>query len=257
MNSRLWMGVVCGILIGGVASAASGPHDERERLKTFIAAGMAYRDGDYDRAVALYERIRNGGWESGPLDYNIGNAYFKQGRLGKAILAYERARRIMPRDTDLRANLRFARSRIPWDFSGRSGPLFRRALAFWLDRISVDGWAWLTLGIFWLAACTHLAASFFERGRFLRRDLPLVLVVAGVLSFWGVAAGASFWERRAVAVSGAECRFEPREAGTVYFHLPEGAVVEVLRSRAGWTKVRRPDGKTGWLSEGKIESIVL
>src|SRR4029077_19623718 len=49
------------------------------------------------------------GHESGPVYFNLGNAYFRAGNPGRAILNYERARRLMPRDPDLHANLGFAR----------------------------------------------------------------------------------------------------------------------------------------------------
>ena len=45
------------------------------------------------------------------VEYNLGNAEFRLGHLGEAILHYERARRMDPTDPDIEANLRFAQSR--------------------------------------------------------------------------------------------------------------------------------------------------
>ena len=71
----------------------------------------AYREGDYDAALEAYHLVLENGYSSGPLLYNIANAYYKRGELGPAILFYERAARKMPHDRDVRYNLSLARSR--------------------------------------------------------------------------------------------------------------------------------------------------
>jgi tetratricopeptide (TPR) repeat protein len=72
-------------------------------------AGRAYEAEQYEEAVALYEAIAKRRIRAGRVYYNLGNAYFKAGQLGKAILSYERARRLLPRDEDIEANLGFVR----------------------------------------------------------------------------------------------------------------------------------------------------
>ncbi len=44
------------------------------------------------------------------LFYNLGNAYYKQGDHGRAILNYRRAQQLAPRDPDIEANLALARA---------------------------------------------------------------------------------------------------------------------------------------------------
>ena len=61
----------------------------------FDEGNRLYREGDYAGAVESYERIRESGFESGALHYNLGNAWFRLGEIGPAILHYERARRVM------------------------------------------------------------------------------------------------------------------------------------------------------------------
>ncbi len=74
-------------------------------------ADTAYKDGKYDQSVNLYSNIISSGFSSGQLYYNLGNSYFKSGRLGPSILMYERAVQLMPHSDDVRHNLEFARSR--------------------------------------------------------------------------------------------------------------------------------------------------
>jgi tetratricopeptide (TPR) repeat protein len=88
---------------GTLAAGGDGPS------ALFIRANGLYGDGKYAEAATAYEQILAQGIESGAVQYNLGNAYLKAGDVGRAVLAYERARRLIPGDPDLAANLGFAR----------------------------------------------------------------------------------------------------------------------------------------------------
>src|SRR5882724_4891553 len=73
------------------------------------AANQLYDSGKFAEAAAAYEKIEP---KTAYVYYNLGNAWFRQGKLGLAILNYERARRLTPRDPDILANLKFAEQRL-------------------------------------------------------------------------------------------------------------------------------------------------
>ena len=62
----------------------------------FSDANQLYSDGNYAEAAKAYEEIITEQPNS-EVYYNLGNAYFKQNELAKAILAYERCLRLDPR----------------------------------------------------------------------------------------------------------------------------------------------------------------
>jgi tetratricopeptide (TPR) repeat protein len=68
-----------------------------------------YAQRDYAGAAAAYAQALAAG-PNASAHYNLGNAQFKSGKIGQAILHYRRARFLAPRDADVRANLAFARS---------------------------------------------------------------------------------------------------------------------------------------------------
>jgi Flp pilus assembly protein TadD len=72
----------------------------------------ALRAEQIREAAAAYEQILTNGAVSPALYFNLGNAHFKAGQLGRAIAAYRQAERLTPRDPDVRANLQFARNRV-------------------------------------------------------------------------------------------------------------------------------------------------
>src|SRR5215468_6877297 len=92
-------------------------------LAMFFRANHLYADGRYADAAAEYEHVLESGVASANLYFNLGNAYLKAGDVGRAVLAYERARRLAPGDPDVRANLAFARGE---DAGGDESPRWTR-----------------------------------------------------------------------------------------------------------------------------------
>ena len=58
-----------------------------------------------------------------------------------------------------------------------------------------------------------------------------------------------------MTVSKAEALFGPFDSATKFFTLHEGMGVTILSSKNGWYKVRRADGKAGWIYEDGVERI--
>jgi len=107
---RLLIILLCLLLLGSVSGFAEMTTDEA--LSEFVAAGMAYKEGRYDTAIKRYNTILKGDRVSGPLYYNLGNSYFKKKNIGQAVLNYERAKKFIPRDSDLNFNERYVHSKI-------------------------------------------------------------------------------------------------------------------------------------------------
>src|SRR3954471_8618117 len=75
----------------------------------FAKANQAYSDARYDEAATGYqELVRTGNWNA-TVFYNLGNAQYRLGNFGQAILNYERALALDPRHPEADANLRLAR----------------------------------------------------------------------------------------------------------------------------------------------------
>jgi tetratricopeptide (TPR) repeat protein len=90
-------------LCGAAAQALAAGRAEFEQANALFEAG------DFAGAADAYERILE---EHGPraaVFYNLGNSHLRMEDYGRAILAYERARLLTPRDPDLRSNLALAR----------------------------------------------------------------------------------------------------------------------------------------------------
>src|SRR3989338_3007101 len=91
----------------------------------FAKANQLYRDEKHDKAARLYEEIVVA-TPSFEVYYNLGNAYFKSKQLGKAILNYERARRLSPRDRDVLANLSYVNQLIEYKIEDKRNWYLRK-----------------------------------------------------------------------------------------------------------------------------------
>ncbi|MDP2652641.1 MAG: SH3 domain-containing protein [Candidatus Omnitrophota bacterium] len=239
---------VCGLR--GVAAAGPGGKAD-EALTLFVKAGMAYKDGHYDQAAVYYEEIVRKGLESGPVYYNLANCYFKKGALGKAVLNYERAGKLIPRDQDLKANHEYALSLLDVPSIPATGAEWREKIAGALALLTDEEMILLALAFAFLAAVLHLLS--LQRGG--GRGLPVLFCCLALLFSAGFAVSAGGGRDNALAVAKTSARFEPREEATVHFEVPEGQRIKVLRAEGAWTKIERADGKAGWVPSPAVEKI--
>jgi len=233
-------------------------HDSEARTneweENFFKANQAYRQGDFHKAIKEYEKLIRSGHQGGHLYYNLGNAYFKTEQLGPAILNYERAYLLIPRDADLNFNLSHARDQVH-DAIAQSHDIFRTAF-FWLDSLSMTelflGFAFLNI-LFWGILFLRL---------FLRTEWTYYLFFI-LLIFWFIG-GTSFglkWyqtkfdDRAIVLKQEASILSGPDVRDTVLFKLHEGAIVHHERSEGKWSLVHLPDKKRGWVKSEAIELI--
>lgn len=227
----------------------------RDPNHIFYKAGTHYEEGRYDEAIAEYTKLLEQGLESGNLYYNLGNAYFKEGEPGKAILNYERARKFIPRDGDLRSNYEYAASKLENADMNEAGS-WRAGIAETLRVFTLDE---LTIALsvaFVLGVLAYIAAVFNLLPRKSAIAVISTLTILFISLSYSIYGRVSVIGKEAVVISErAEATFEPLENATVHFTLYEGMKVCVLQTRDGWSKVRRTDGKIGWIRENTSEKI--
>src|SRR3981081_3475524 len=102
MKKRLWLLIIAGVCLLAEAVTAA---DE----SAFAKANQAYAEARLQEAAESYESLVQSGHWNATLFYDLGNAYYRLGSFGKAILNYERALALDPRHPEADANLRLAR----------------------------------------------------------------------------------------------------------------------------------------------------
>lgn len=252
---RLVMLIVATIVMG-FTPVSLGEHVD----DLYRQGNKLYEQGQYAGASTVYERIIQNGFHNGYVYYNLGNAYFKQQQLGKAILAYERARRLMPRDPDVRANLEVA-NLLTIDKLQASTPWIGFALVFRVYQLLGVNEATLTASMLYLFLGVIVSIYILADGPGLRRMLRIMgtVTLAGLLVFGTIAAVKVYEQasihRAIILVPQADARSGPGPSYDLLFSLHEGTKVTILEQRGAWIRITLPDGKGGWVEQGMIGVI--
>jgi tetratricopeptide (TPR) repeat protein len=221
-------------------------------------ANQLYEAGQFAEAAAAYQALVDAGVEDGTLYYNLGNAYFKAGDLGRAILNYRRAQRLLPRDADVATNLQLAHAQTVDRLESDGGTLadfVRRVLVEWT---TLDEAAAITLGL-WVVLCALIvAAILWPRGRQVLTygiAVVAVLLAVGMLSV-GVHVSEARSKAPAVVVAPSmEVRSGPGEDYLTEFSLHAGAEIRVLEQRNGWVRIALPGDLQGWMPSEAVENL--
>ena len=235
-----------------------GRCSESDARQLFYQGNIYYSKEKFKQATIDYEKALESGFESGPLYYNLGNAYFKQGSLGKAILNYLRGQRLMPRDADLNANLNYARSLIKGGAAPSRAKWFRRIFFRLADSFSLNEITLLTAALYFIASIMIILLIVTKNSK---RSIGYIaaLVLAGLLvstSLFCVQFSKTIIQKQAVVIArSSDAKFEPFGGATTFFTLNEGEVVNDVASRKDWIKIKRIDGKQGWIKSSAVEFL--
>jgi len=226
----------------------------------FGMANQYYRNGEFEKAMTIYEEIYNSGFEHPALYYNLGNACFKLKKIPFAILWYERARKIAPMDEDILYNLRLANVRV----IDKIEPLPKLFFVTWWEGLrsvfSSDQWAIFLIALLW---CTAVVSGVFFLVKSLGLQRIIFFLVAVLLLLIVISSMAMVQqlkietdEKSAIVFSASvSVKSSPDSQSTDLFILHEGVKVEIEDQVGEWKKIRLADGKVGWLESKHLKII--
>lgn len=222
----------------------------------FLEANQAYEKGDYASAAQLYETVIGTGIYSGALYYNLGNCYTRQGEIGKALLNYRRAERLMPRDGDLKFNLKYVLDQTKDKIETKERVGLAGVFFFWYYWLSLKELCYFFLFanlIFWVIALILLYKQ-NDGLRWIRIIAFCLLLIFG--SSFGIKAYTHKAIRHGVVISPeATVRSGNGTNHSPLFILHEGAEFRVRENAEGWMKISLPDGKMGWISASAAQIV--
>ena len=247
------------------APSASGSRIEFERaLAEFDEAQQIQLDRPdgarrlFRQAAQRFSSMIASGIVNGRLEFNLANCHLQSGDVGRAILHYRRAERLIPGDEALTDNLYVARSRCLTSIQPARRGAFLRSVFFWHFQTSVGGRARAAI-VLYVAFWGLLAVRNFVR----RRSVSVSVFVCGVLACAaGASVGATHWADRN-APAGVVTAMDVvvyKGPGTGYqrqFEQPLQPGVEfTLRQQRGeWWKIELVDGKSGWINVTRAELV--
>lgn len=215
----------------------------------FDAANRLYAEGKYRNAAGAFEQLRATGVAAAALDFNLGNALFKSGQIGRAIAAYRAAERIAPRDPDVRANLQFARNQV----EGPTRPVNRWER--WFSRLTVNEWTGLAATGFWLGFLLLALGQWRPGWRPRLRAYVMASATGTLLGAAGLVMALRFDRGVTTAIvvqREVVVRSSPFEESESAFNAHDGAEFDVLDAKDNWLQITDGGKRIGWIKRDAV-----
>ncbi len=215
-----------------------------------------YEKGDFTAAIESYEKILESDRNSSALHYNLGCAYFSEKEYGKAILHFEKARKLSPRDQDILHNLEYAKLFLKDRFDLPEPMPF----VAWFKHVrqslslaELKFWEELLFGLLILSIIAY-RRSWASSIRNVLTPLMILLVISfSLMGGWLIDRAVSLDEKQAVLlVDEAEVKSAPIAGSSTLFVIHEGTSAEIFDATDAWYELRLKDGKTGWISHEAV-----
>lgn len=226
--------------------------------------------GKFEQAVSLYEQLLESGFINGQIYYNLGNACYRLGTPGKAIMYYRKAEELLPRDADIKANINLLKR----DFVDRETvgqkPEILKVACFWYFYLNQNELTTVTIYIY-LALIASILSIIFLRQQWIKK---MIIVFASCLLILIISLGLKAYNQSVemgVVIAGeSNIRFGPGEEYEARFKIHEGAEVRIEEKKDKWYKVyvfvdvedvhddegkKETESKTGWIPESEIGEI--
>lgn len=240
------------LIIAALWPANAIAQETSSRERSFVRALDLFDEAEtpeqYREAAKELESILADGFRSGAVYYNLGNAYFRAGEYGRAILNYRKAKPYLPRDPYLKANLQQAIAASPGKLAAPPAPWWSHVL-FWSDWFSFP----TKVAVCCIALCT--AALVLMIAVMIRKSQLLWL--APVFLLFGLLVGLDVILNNAETIGGQRAvitgeTVARKGTGNSYepaFDQPlrDGAEFQVLSESSDWTLGRFEGIGDGWV----------
>lgn len=224
----------------------------------FEQANKFFESKEYDNAIGTYETILFNGMESAALYYNLGNAYFKKGDLGQAVLNYQRAKRLDPTDEDLIHNIEFTEQFTQVQMEGVQLNPINTFIESIVGSYKLDNLAWVSSAIF-IVLCSLLIFRFGLgiRNSILRISTTVFLIV--FVTFSGLTTFKyrnDYLTRRAVIIAEESTILNgPVANSDMEFRGAPGLIVEILNESGDYYNVLFENKRRGWIQKELLVEI--
>jgi hypothetical protein len=249
---RRVIALACLLLTSACLSAVAA-----STTSVFTEANAKYRQGDFKEAAALYQKMVQTGNASGAVYYNLGNANMRLGQKGEALLFYERALKIVPRDKDLRWNVQVLRGALTDRIEDNTSNALLTPIERLLEQVTLDEVTLAFSAGLALLALFGFAAIFAPAARGALRPVRSLALLCVLLSALAFAGKWSLGKDPVAVVLDPEVTayYGPSDKETKAFVLHEGAEGKVLDESSDWLYLSLKNKNTGWIRKNSCEIV--
>jgi tetratricopeptide (TPR) repeat protein len=221
----------------------------------FKKGNSAYASADYASALEYYQQIESNDLESTELYFNIANSYFKLNEIGKAILYYEKAKKLSPLNEAVLANLALAKKKVLDDIVEVDQLYIFDLYQELKFSFTINEWLIYALSFFTFIFLCLFIKRWANLGALTNILLAFGIVFFVISAAFATVRIANFESKEGVVISAtSEVYTSPTEYNQA-FVLHEGSSFEIKRELNGRFEISLIDGKTGWINASDIGVI--
>ena len=218
-----------------------------ETAKIFQEANTSYRTGAQAKAAELYESLVEQEPRVATFYYDLANTYVRLGKLSRAILNYEKALRLDPRNGDIRENLRYTRGLLEYRVEDTRNWYLKATEAVLKYTTEREVYA-VVLAVLFVFLAGGILYFLSGRGVFWNpwQQFVFVVLLLALLVALGKQVQSNVIRDAIVMQKECEARYGPSEHDQVAFRMGEGIKVFVMDRREDWSRVLLTNGESGW-----------
>lgn len=222
-------------------------------------ANEAYKNQDYQKAEKIYQKLADKDVKNFTLFYNLGNTYFKLGKIAKARLNYERAARYKPLNKDLQYNIKLIKSIIKdKELSDRG--LLQKVAHSVVYSLSLQVLGLITLATFVIIMLLTSTLIIYkeERKRKISQSLLAIFSLLFILFLLTTILRLNYFyqQNSGVIMSPTVSAYSgPSNNFQQVFTIHSGLKVEVERQTEDWILIKLPSGMGGWIKAETLQKI--
>ncbi|MBA3652345.1 MAG: tetratricopeptide repeat protein [Chthoniobacterales bacterium] len=248
------LSLIFAIWLGLTTSSFAAPAATGNAETTFAKANADYATGHFPAAIKGYEALVASRQWNPTLFYDLGNAYFRTGDSGRAILNYERALALDQNHAEARANLQLVRDQAR---ALELAPVWVESRLGFLTR---SQYSWLAAAAFWGAAAIF-CGLYFARRRAVVWIFALLLLGAisatAAFAVYQLETGSAGADLAIVTKGNTQARLATAETSGTVLVLPPGSEIKILSTRGDWSYAALPNDLRGWIPAQSAERVRL
>lgn len=219
----------------------------------------AYKAEEFETCIELYQAVLALNLESWELHYNLGNAYFKSGNIPRAILHYEKAKKLNPDQEDLLINLEMANLKTIDKVESQPELVITTYWDTLLNAFTIDEWGENSI-IMSFVALIIMILFLFTRGLLKKITFftSLFIFLVSVLFFVLGHQQKSLQTNQKYAIvfsPTVTVKSAPEDDGTKIFVIHEGTKLKVMGTEGEWSRISLMNGTKGWVKSSVYEGI--
>ena len=248
--NRIILTIAAALLLTSAASAA-------DKCNGLEAGTKAYNENDFELAIDEWRTCVDEGIINADLYYNLGNAYYRSGKLGFAIFYYKSALRLHPSDDDIQHNLNFAQTKTRDKEGDEEENPILEGLMDLHHALSLKSQMNISLILFWAIALVILARRFVNSSRGKNICTGVVFGMSVILCTIGASALYKMYTLETditgvVTASSADVTSAPSDKSQTLNTLSEGTSFEVIGEQGNFAEIRLGEKIRGFVKLSEV-----